>query len=180
MIAPERLLALALSEIDGAEAEEVEAHVLSCSACAATLEKYLSVGQRVRDIVRRGGVRFALSPDLATELVEAGLIKRSYWLRPGDTVACSVAAEDVYVAAYLEADLTRATRIDIVFRMPDKEVRVRDVPFDPSKGVVSYAERADFLRSLPTHVMHCELLDVADDGTERTLGRYVFDHHATA
>lgn len=172
MIAFERLVALAAGEDD----DETETHVLSCGACASMLERLLAIGNGVRDVVRRGAMRVAASKELFEELEREGLVKRVYRFQPGDIVSCTATAEDVFVAAHLHADFGDATRIDVVFRAMGMEIRADDVPFDRERGLVIVLERGDFLRTLPDHVMKCEL--VADG--EKVLATYTFDHHATA
>ena len=171
MIALERLIALAAGDDD----EEADAHVLSCSACAATLERLLSIGDGVRELVGRGAVRFSASKELADELESAGLLKRIYRFQPGDIVACTAVAEDVFVAAFLHAELANVTRVDVVFDVPGMmTLRADDVPFDRERGLVIMLERGDFLRTLPTHVMKCEMM-----GDGNVIATYTFNHHAT-
>jgi hypothetical protein len=169
MIALEKLFALAAGEDD----DETEAHVLSCSACAATLDRLLAIVEGVRDLVSRGRLSVAVSAALLEELEREGIVKRIYRFAPGGVVACQVSVDDVYVAAQLAADLSSTTRVDVVFRMLGRELRLDDVPFDRERGLVIVLERADFLRSLPTHTMLCDL--VADG---RTLTTYTFNHSA--
>ena len=179
MMAPEKLLALALDELDAAEADEVERHVLVCGACAARLERWLSLGDGVRQLVRAGRVRFSLSREMAEQLEQSGLITRVYRVSPGGSVSCTVDANDIYVAAYLSADLAGVTRVDLIKDSAGRSVRTEDLPFDVERGHVTWVVRGDYLRTMPTGPETFRLVAVDANG-EREIARYVFNHTAFA
>ena len=179
MIELERLVQLALDDLDEAAATSVEEHVLGCGACAATLERLLHIGSAVRDVVRAGRMAFPCSTALLDEMRAAGLITRAYRLAPNQVVPCTVAAEDIYTATTLEADLRDVAQVDIVRTTPAGSTRMRDVPFDSELGLASYLSRADLLRTIPSTRIKLELLSVTGSG-EHKLAEYFLEHTASA
>lgn len=178
MIALESLAALALGELEGDELDRVELHVLSCSACALTLERLIEVGPAVRELVTAGQVRTFAEPALLARLDELGLISRRYRVAPDQVVACSVGPNDVYALTELEAELAGVQCVDLLVSSEvGGEWRDRDVPFDPARGVVSVLDRGDALRLLPSTRIFLTLVAV-EDGAERRLGEYVLAHEA--
>lgn len=177
MIATEKLIALAVGDLDDAEAEAVEEHVLSCSACAQLLERVLSLGDGIRTLVRSSALHVSLTPSLVAELEKAGLITRVYRIPAGGSVDCTVTREDRFVAAFLEADLRGVERVDLVMEVPSGVLRYDDVTFDVERGVVAWVSSGDFVRSLPT-MKHSARVYAVEDGRERELGRYTFNHTA--
>jgi hypothetical protein len=178
VIAFERLAALALDELEGDELDQVEHHVLSCSSCAATLERLVKLGSATRELLLAGRVHGFVSPALSARLGELGLISRVYRLVPEQVVSCGVGSDDLYVLTELEADLTGVSRLDFLLRTAaGEERRWRDIPFHAPGGLVLHLVRADDLRQLPSTRVSLELRAV-DDGHERVLGRYELDHDA--
>lgn len=173
MIAVERLLMLALDELDDAEATEVEAHVLACGACAARFERLLRLGALLGEIVRAGAMSFAVTPSLTAELEAAGLVSRAYRLAPEEIVPCSVGADDIYALTTLEAKLDDVARLDLTVTLPAATMRMTDVPFARERGLVAYVTPSRHLRQLPSTRVTIELLD-----GDRRIGRYFLDHSA--
>jgi putative zinc finger protein len=177
MIAIERLVMLALGELDATAAAEVEEHILSCGACASTLERVLAIGDAARDLVLAGKVASPISPALLAELEAAGLVSRRYHLAPDRVLPCTVGADDVYSLTTLEADLRDVEHVDLVQTTPLGAIRMRDVPFDAERGLVSYVSRADLLRALPSARIRLELFAVDASG-ERKVSEYFLEHTA--
>ncbi len=179
MIALERLASLALGELAEAEAAVVEEHVLDCDACAARLELLVDLGQAVKDVVTAGGVLLPAPPSLLARLEEQGLVTRTYRVAPGEAVECTVAADDLYVALHLSIPADPAVRLDFVYEAEGMRFRIDDVPFDRARGVVTVAQTARFLKTLPTGSGTVRLVAVDGDG-ERTVSAYVLNHTAIA
>jgi hypothetical protein len=179
MIALERLMMLALGELGEVEAAEIDEHILACTACAATFERLLRVGPCVRDAVAAGTIGFPVSGALVDQLSAAGLVSRSYRLRPDDRVPCTAGAQDIYALTTLEADLQGVARVDIVRTTPLGLTRMQDVPFDAALGVVMYVTRSDQLRKLPSCRIRIELV-IVDESGERTGAQYLLEHTAFA
>jgi hypothetical protein len=179
VIALERLAMLALGDLPDHEAAEVEEHVLGCGECAARLERLADLGDAVRELVHAGRVLLPATAKLVSHLAREGLVTRTYRVAPGGAVACTVAAEDVYVALYLSVDTTDVDRIDFVYESPIARFRMDDVPFDREGGMVTVAQTAEYLRTLPTGSGTVRLVAVDSRG-ERALGEYVLNHTAQA
>ena len=178
MIPRERLLALALGEIEGDEAAAVEDHVLGCSTCAADLERLLDLRNAIPALVRAGKVRVTVTPALLERLEREGLVTRTYEIAPNQAVSCTVGATDVYTAVHLLGlDLAGVTRVDLIVSLHPHEVRFEDVVFDAAHGRVVYAQRADFIRTLATGRHGIRLVSV-EAGGDRELARYHLDHTA--
>ncbi len=174
MIPLERLAAHALEELDERESAEVDEHVLGCSECAEKLERLLSMGDAVRELVTGGRVRVAVTPAMLEHLRREGLVSRTYRVARDASVACSVAKEDVYTLIELEADLAGVARVDVT---KTRGVGFRDVPKDRARGVVAFVEPCEQIRKLPSGQNTLVVLAVDGDG-ERPLGTYVLDHTA--
>jgi hypothetical protein len=175
----ERLISLALGEVDDAQAAELDEHILACTACATTLSQLLALGPAVHAVVHGGHLPFAAPASLVERLDRAGLVSRTYRLRPGQAVPCSVGATDVYAATHLEADLSEVERVDLVRVTPIGDVRVEDVPFDRERGVVSLISPSETIRTYPTMQIRLRLVAV-DVRAERVLGEYTLDHSASS
>lgn len=177
MIEIERLVMLALDELDDAESSAVEEHVLACTRCAATLERLSSIRFALPEIVRAGAVTFPVSPSLGEQLRALGLISRAYHLQPEQSLPCSVSAEDIYAMTTLEANLAGVERVDLLISSPHGPVRMNDIPFDATSGVVTYVTSSSQLRQFSSARVILELFAI-DKGGERRLGRYFLDHSA--
>ncbi len=177
MIAEETLLMLALGELSDAEADEADEHVLACGECAARLERLMAIGIGIRDLVRAGKTWVVLGPSMLERLEHDGLVSRTYRIRPGETVPCGVGTDDVYALTHLEADFTDVRRVDLVVR--GTAMRVEDLPFDRARGEITFVERSDHVRTLPTSMIRFALVAVDATG-DRTLGEYALSHTAYA
>jgi hypothetical protein len=133
----------------------------------------------VRDLVRAGRVLLPATAELVAHLRREGLVTRTYRIAPGGAVACTVAAEDVYVALELSVDTADVDRIDFVYESPIARFRMEDVPFDREGGVVTVAQTAEYLRTLASGSGTVRLVAVDSRG-ERALGEYVLNHTAQA
>jgi anti-sigma factor RsiW len=132
MIALDRLIAYAAGDLSGDDELTVEEHVLSCGACAAVVERLVRLGSAIRELVRAGALdgRLIGTPALVAKLDAEGLIHRRYHAAPGQSVACSVGADDVFAVLTLEVPLAGVSRVDFVHN----NNRFADVPFDAANG----------------------------------------------
>jgi len=170
----DELVGAALGDLDPAASDRVEEHILGCGACARTYEHILALGEGVAEVVRAGGVTILASTELLDELRRQHLITRTYRVPAGGSVQCTVAADDIFVAAeYLGADLGSATRVDLITPFG----RLEDVPFDRALGRVAMLAAGDQLRELPTATGHYQLVSVEGD-SQRTLADYTMHHTA--
>ncbi len=177
MMPLDKLVRLSFGELDPDEETRVEEHLLGCSECAATLVGLVALGDALAAIFRSAGPTppIVLTPRLRSELERAGLVTRTYSLRPGEIVPCTVDALDRFVLTELSADLEDVTQVDLTSSMG----RITDVAFDARRGVVDYVVAAESLRSLPSLTITLRLLAVEGDG-ERVLGDYTLEHTAFA
>ncbi len=178
MIALARLIAFALDELDEADAATLDEHILACTTCATTLTRLISLGPAVHALIATGQVPFAAPTSLVQHLDRAGLVSRTYRLRPGESLPCAVGVTDIYAATHLEADLSQVDRVDLVRVTPVGDVRLEDVPFDRDRGVVSLINPSAVIRTYPTMQIRMRLVAV-DGGADRVLGEYTLEHRAS-
>jgi hypothetical protein len=178
MIAFGKLAMLALGELPESEAAVVEDHILACGSCAAILDRLLDLGARVAEVTQEGSAFMLAGHALVGELERVGLVTRTYQLRPGGEVACTVDANDIYSALRLFLDTSgEVGRVDLLYESPTASHRFDDVPMDRAAGEVVFVQPADYLRTLPSGRRTIRLVVVDGDG-ERTLGEYVLNHTA--
>ena len=126
---------------------------------------------------RMSGVNMVVNEDFVHRLTEHGLHVREYRVPLNGAVNCTVAPEDDFVVARLEAPLAEVARLDMISVVSEGnyEMRQEDIPFIAESGGVVFSPRIDMLRALPASTMRVRLLAVDDNG-ERTLGEYTFNH----
>jgi len=161
---------------DDADDAPLDAHVLACDACTASLEWLAALADAIPDVVRRGETLLIMPDALLARLRAQGAQVREYRLRPGGSVNCTIAPTDDVVVAHLEAHLAGATRIDLVASSAAGAHRATDIPFDPARGSIVLASRSRDLRALGRETFVARLVAVDAHG-EREIGRYTF-HHA--
>jgi hypothetical protein len=83
---------------------------------------------------------------------------REYGLTPGSSVNCTIASDDDFVVATLQAPLTGV-----------------DVPFDAATGEVLLCPAPAVLKKRPAFTHRVQLIAV-EAAAERTLGEYTFVH----
>lgn len=171
------LIAYWLGELDPAEEERAENHYLGCAHCSHRLEQLAALAGGVRTLARTCGVNMVLNDEFVRRLTDEGLHVREYRVPPNGSVNCTVGPEDDFVVGRLEAPLAGVRRVDMLMLDDDGNVQARqqDVPFMADSGGILYAPRIDWLRSMPAFTMRLRLLAV-DDGGERPLGDYTFNH----
>jgi anti-sigma factor RsiW len=169
-----------LGDTDAAQTEAIDAHLLACDACGATLDQVMSLARGVKAAFHRGAVPSVLSAPFVERLKAAGRRVREYRVPRDGSVACSVAPQDDMLVAHLAAPLQGVTRLDAVFAfsyIPGHEERLSDIPFDPAGGEVLFTPKMTEVRQHPAHQLVVRLLSVDASG-ERELGRYTFQHQA--
>ncbi|MCO6413906.1 MAG: zf-HC2 domain-containing protein [Thiogranum sp.] len=171
------LLAYRLGELDADSEARVEEHYLGCAACSRRLEELAALAGEARAVTRMSGVNFVASDAFVRRLSKSGLQVREYSVPWNGSVNCTVAPGDDFVVARLEAPLAEVQRVDMVYLDSDgkPEMRQEDVPFVAASGGVLLSTRIDTVRALPKTTLRVRLLAV-DDGAERTLGEYRFNH----
>lgn len=169
------LLEYWLGELDPASEAHTEEHYLGCATCSGRLEQLTSLAREVRAVTRESGVTVIVNDQFVRRLTVDGLHVREYRLPLNGSVNCTVAPEDDVVVARLEVPLKEVKRVDMVYMAGQHEMRQEDIPFIPGSGAVVFSSRIDALRALPSSAVRVRLLAV-DNGSERTLGEYTFNH----
>jgi hypothetical protein len=161
---------------DAADDAPLDAHVLACDVCTASLEWLAALADAIPDVVRRGETPLIMPDALLSRLRAEGAHVREYRLPPGGSVNCTIAPADDVVVAHLEAQLAGATRVDLVASSGTHTHRAADIPFDPARGSIVLASRTRDLRALGRVTFVARLVAVDAHG-EREIGCYTF-HHA--
>ncbi|MCW8808224.1 MAG: zf-HC2 domain-containing protein [Rhodanobacter sp.] len=171
------LLAYRLGELDPDSEARIEEHYLGCAGCSQRLEQLIALAREVRALARTSGVNSVINHHFVRRLSERGLQVREYRVPRNGSVNCTVAPDDDFVVARLEAPLGGVTRLDLIDLDHDglTAMRHEDIPFVADDGGVVISPSIEFLRSLPATTLRMRLLAVDASG-ERTLGEYTFNH----
>lgn len=171
------LLAYRLGELDPDSEARIEEHYLGCARCSHRLDQLTALGREVRTLARTSGVSAVINGHFVRRLSERGLQVREYRVPRNGSVNCTVAPDDDFLVAQLEAPLGGVTRLDLidVDRDGNPAMRHEDIPFNAEAGGVVIATCIDAVRSLPATTLRMRLVAVDATG-ERILGDYVFNH----
>lgn len=159
-------------------ADDLEAHVFACDACARRLAWLAALADVYPAVVeRRGGVDLALTASMVERLAAAGVVMRQYRPGPNQDIACTVTVDDDLNVSWIPVAPAPDERIDVLMTAPDGTayIAVEDAPIDPATGCVIYARAAEALRPLPAIDLHLRLIGVGPAG-RRTLAEHVFRH----
>jgi len=170
-----------LAVLPASEEAEVEAHLFECDVCGDRLLGIIEIAEAVRALARSGALRVVLSENFVRHAEETGRRVRQYDFEPGQTVACTISADDDLLVARLAADLSAAKRVDLSFLDPHgvERERMNDIPVRPDARHVIFQESATFAKAAPSSSMVARLLAIGTDGEERLLGEYFFQHTRT-
>ena len=166
--------------LEPAQEEAVEAHLFNCDACGDRLRQMIALVDSLSDLARSGTLRMILGTEFAAHATGEGRQVREYVANPGDSVQCTVSADDDFLVARLVADLSGAERVDLSVSLAGVEIdRMQDVPMNEAAGAVVYQESIDFAKTAPSNSMQMRLLAIDAAGGERLLGEYTFHHTRT-
>jgi len=166
--------------LDAVQEEAVEAHLFTCDRCGDRLRQMIGLADSHRDLARSATLRVILGTGFAPHATEEGRQVREYAAKPGDSVHCTVSADDDFLVARLVADLSGAARVDLSVSLAGVEIgRMLDVPMNAETGSVVYQESIDFAKTAPSNSMQMRLLAIDAAGGERLLGEYTFRHTRT-
>jgi hypothetical protein len=170
-----------LALLPAAEEEVLEAHLFECDACGDRLRGIIEIAEALRALARSGTLRVVLAENFIRHAEETGRRVRQYDFEPGQTVACTISADDDLLVARLAADLSGAERVDLSFRDPQgvERGRLNDIPVRTDARHVVFQESATFAKAAPSSSMVARLLAIGADGDERLLGEYFFQHTRT-
>lgn len=151
----------------------VEEHLFSCDACGATVDRLAALADGLRKLVARGAFRFSGTEALVGELSKRGVRLREYDIDAGETIACTITADEDFILMRYAIDPAGTERVDFE-RMGGRFV---DVVVDRPRKQVVMALAGEDLRKLPSTKIRVRLI-AAEAGGERVLGEYTLDHTA--
>lgn len=169
-----------LGELDEAAEARIDLHLLGCSECNERLAELVALVDGVRAAFGHGTVRVFVTDAFVRHLTERGIRVREYRVQRNGSVNCAVAPEDDLLVARMEAPLAGVNRLDAISYLTDAPAEVfRDIPFNAASGEVVVAHKIAHIRTMPSHQHRMRLLAV-DEGGERVIGDYTFNHTAHA
>lgn len=173
----EELLAYWLGELDATAESRFDEHLLGCSVCSERLRALVDLGVAIRGELVAGTFDVVVPVSFVHKMKDAGLRVREYDLGPGASVSCTVTRDDDLVVAYLRAPLRGVRRLDLVIEAPSVgTLHVSDVAFDAEAGSLAMLVNVPQLRTLGHARQRVRLLAV-DDGAERVIADYTFNHY---
>ncbi len=164
-----------LGALSPPEEESVEEHLLSCDACGNRLRELVALAGGIRGMARQGSVHVVVSEAFLERAGREGLRVRQYAPPRGGSVDCTVTADDDLIIARLNADLSKAKRVDLCYSVAGKTTRFANIPVNPASSGVALSIPMAQLRLAPAHVVVIQLLAVDESG-EQILGEYTFNH----
>jgi hypothetical protein len=170
-----------LAALPQASEEAVEQHLMSCDGCGDRLREVIGLAESLRLLARSGSLQVVVSDQFVTHASKAGQRVREYAPSPGQSIQCTVAADDDLLVARLAVDLTTASRVDLSWCDPRgvEHQRLADIPVRPESGSVICQQSITWAKASPTSTMIARLWAVDDTGDERLLGEYTFHHTRT-
>ena len=163
------------------EEEVVETHLMACDACGNRLRAAIALADSLRALARSGSLQVVVPDRFIEHAVQTGLRVREYAPPRGESVQCTVAADDDLLVARLAVDLTTAQRVDLSWCDPHgvELQRQADIPVRADGGTVICQQSVTWAKASPSSTMTARLLAVDDSGDERLLGEYTFHHTRT-
>lgn len=170
-----------LAALSDAEEERVEEHLMMCDRCGDRLREVMALAGSLHELARLGGLQVVVSDELIAHAAASGRRVREYAVQPGESVQCTVSADDDFLVARLAVDLTGAQRVDLSWCdiKGDERVRMTDIAVRPDAASVICQQSIVWGKGSPSATMTARLLSVDADGRERTLGQYTFVHTRT-
>jgi hypothetical protein len=159
----------------------VETHLMTCDACGGRLREAIAIADGLRALARSGSLQVVVPDRFVAHAAETGLRVREYAPPRGESVQCTVSAEDDLLVARLAADLTTARRVDLSWCDPRgvEHQRLADIPIRADEGNVIWQQSITWAKASPSETMIARLVAVDDAGDERVLGEYTFHHTRT-
>ncbi|HTM21635.1 MAG TPA: zf-HC2 domain-containing protein [Kofleriaceae bacterium] len=147
----EGLIAWWLGELDPADADAVDEHLIDCAACSARGQRVAALAGGIGEHAARGQFAGVLPAGLVDRLVARGVRVRTFEVRAGEHVPCAASADDDLMNARLIGDFRGTGRLDVAVLGPDggEQERYADVLVDRAAGVLDLAAPADQVRALP-------------------------------
>ena len=160
------------------EEDAVEEHLFGCDQCGDRLREVITLAGGLRELAREGSLRMVVSETFLQRAAAEGLRVRQYSPPAGGGVQCTVTAEDDILIGRLAADLKGTKRVDLSIsdERGTEQLRLRDIPVNPSADRVILQESITFAKAAPTNKMLMRLVAVDEAGGERLIGEYTFNH----
>jgi anti-sigma factor RsiW len=170
-----------LAALSPQEEDVVEQHLMACDQCGDRLRESIALADSLRVLARSGSLNVIVSDQFVRHAAEAGRRVREYAPARGESIQCTVAADDDLLLARLSADLTGASRVDLSWRDPRgiERQRMEDIPVGGDAGTVILQQSITWAKASPTSSMTARLLAIDQHGGERVLGEYTFSHTRT-
>ena len=170
-----------LALLPAGEEEVVEVHLLGCDACGDRLRDTIAMAGSLGPLARSGELPVVITDEFVRHATAAGRRVREYSAMPGESIQCTVSADDDYlVGRLLGADLRGAGRVDLSLNIQGIEVgRLSDIPVHADTGQVVLQLAIGWSKGSASNSMLMRLLAVEDAGHERVLGEYTFNHTRT-
>jgi hypothetical protein len=177
-IDPAVLAAYWVAALATSEEDAVEQHLFECDRCGERLREVIALAEGVRKLAREGSLHVIVSESFLKRAADEGLRVRQYAPPPGGGVQCTVTAEDDILIGRLAADLTGAKRVDLCFfdERGVEQTRLSDIPVNPSAGSVLFQQSITYAKASPTYKLIARLVAIGEEGAERLLGEYTFNH----
>jgi hypothetical protein len=163
------------------EEEAIEEHLFACDECGALLDECIALAGSIQRLTRQGSLLMVVSDTLVKRFAEEGARVREYAPPVGDSIACTVTAQDDFLIGRLTADLTGAKRVDLCIcdEQGAERLRLADIPFNSESGGVAFQQSITYAKAAPSETMIARLVGFDDAGGERLLGEYTFNHTRT-
>jgi hypothetical protein len=170
-----------LAALPAAVEEAVEEHLMGCDVCGDTLRDQIALAEGLRTLAQSGSLQLIVNDQFVAHAKETGRRVREYAPPQGESIQCTVAADDDFLVARLALHLTTASRVDLSWCDPRgvELQRMADVPIDAESGQVICQQSIAWAKASPTSSMIAKLLAVDEQGDERLLGEYTFHHTRT-
>src|SRR5262245_31150223 len=180
-IDPSALMEYWLAALSPADEDAIETHLMTCDACGDRLREAIALADNLRELARSGSLQVVVPDRFVEHAVQTGLRVREYAPPRGESVQCTVAADDDLLVARLVVDLTTAQRVDLSWCDPlgVELQRQADIPVRAGGGTVLCQQSITWAKASPSSTMIARLLAVDDGGDERLLGEYTFHHTRT-
>jgi hypothetical protein len=170
-----------LRMLPSADEENVEVHLITCDGCGDRLREVIALAEGLHTLARSGSLQVVISDEFVKHAAETGLQVRQYAPPLGESVQCTVAADDDLLVARLALDLSTASRVDLSWCDPQgvEHQRMADIPVCAGAGGVIVQQSITWAKASPSSTMIARLLEVDEKGGERLLGEYTFHHTRT-
>jgi Putative zinc-finger len=170
-----------LAALSGPDEERVEEHLFTCDACGDRLREMIVLSDALRVLARSGSLQVVVGDELVKHAASTGLRVRQYAPGNGESIQCTVAADDDLLVARLAADLTTASRVDLSWcdAQGVELQRMVDIPIRTDAATVVCQQSITWAKASPSTTMIARLIGVGEKGDERLLGEYAFHHTRT-